>query len=48
MIINLNQLSLLDWPELLSKMTLVQYLYVANEGIVALLLEENSFIKYFK
>ena len=43
MIINLNQLSLLDWTELLSKMTLVHYLYVANEGIAAVLLIYNFF-----
>ena len=26
----------------------VQYLYLANEGIVALLLKEKSFIKFIK
>ena len=27
---------------------MVQYLYLANEGIVALLLEEKSFIKFIE
>ena len=32
----------------INKQSKVQYLYLANEGIVALLLEEKSFIKFIK